>query len=71
LRKQYTFLFAENTKMNARSTEMRKHFSLMRKQYAFLLGLSTEMRQQLGILRKHFSLMRKQYSNPRRIYEKS
>ncbi|WP_448272212.1 hypothetical protein [Nostoc sp. DSM 114160] len=50
LRKQYAFLFAESTEMNARYTEMRKQLSILRKQYVFLLAKSTEMRKQYAFL---------------------
>ncbi|MHC5746235.1 MAG: hypothetical protein ACYTXT_30960 [Nostoc sp.] len=50
LRKQYAFLLAESTEMNARYTEMRKQLSILRKQYAFLLAESTEKRKQYAFL---------------------
>ncbi|WP_232224254.1 hypothetical protein [Mastigocladopsis repens] len=43
LKKQAAILLAENTKMNTRITEMRKHLGKLRKQSAILLAENTKM----------------------------
>jgi len=50
LSQQSAFLLAENTEMNARSTEMRKQLDKLSQQSAFLLAENTEMRKQSGKL---------------------
>ncbi|MBC7972390.1 MAG: hypothetical protein H7Z11_20075 [Verrucomicrobia bacterium] len=57
MRKQIAFLLAENTKMNARSTEIRKQMVEMRKQIAFLLAEITEMRKQTGKMSKQIATL--------------
>jgi cell fate (sporulation/competence/biofilm development) regulator YmcA (YheA/YmcA/DUF963 family) len=57
LRKQYTFLLAENTKMNARFTEMRKRSACLLAKNTKINARSTEVRIQIDKLRKQIAIL--------------